>query len=756
MTKMGDPVRRREDFRFLTGAGRFAADLELPNALEACFVRAQVACGRIVSIDTSAALALPGVRAVLTGADADADGLGTIPTGAPVQNRNGTPFSEAPRPVLPAEQVHHVGQPVALIVAETRAIALEAADLVMVDIDDRPPALGCTTSPRIHDDIADNLAFDWGAGDFEAADRAVDACSHAVEITFHQNRMAGAPIEGRVAIGEYVADDPSVTLHLACQGAHTAHVMLSRFALKWPKEQLRVRVHDVGGGFGPKFFVYPEQAAVAWASWRLKATVRWVSERTESFVSETHARDQVVRTRLGFDESGRFQAISMQSDADMGAFLSSFAAGVPTDGLAKVLTGLYTIPVAGLHVRGFYTNTVPVDAYRGAGKPPGIYCLERLADMAAARLGMDRAEIRRINLVQPQALPYTTALGKVLDGGGDYPAALTHTVEAIDWHGFDARRKDSESRGLRRGIGLACNLHGIGGSTNETSRVTLGTDGRVTAWTGTQSTGQGHETVYAQILAERLQIPFDRIDVRQGDTALLRRGGGTGGSSSTTISGTTLARTADAVIRIAKDRAADHLETAAADIDYADGTFTVTGTDRRVSIFDLAETEPLEAEHDFADEVSAFPYGVVAAEVEIDPDTGQVTLARLVSCDDAGRIVNPLLLHGQSQGSLVQGVGQALLEHAVYEDGTGQLLAGSFMDYAMPRADDLPAIETSFIETLSPTNILGIRGIGELGANGAPAAVGNAVFHALTADGITDLEPPFTPARVWQALRKAT
>lgn len=754
---IGKSRLRKEDLRFVTGRGRYAADIEAGEALRVEFLRSPVAHGRIVELDADEARQVPGVIAILTGQEAEADGVGRIPTGVTVQNRDGSDMRPAPWPVLPTVKVHYVGQPVAVIVAETQAAAREALDLIMLDIDPLPVAMHGAAEPEIHADVPGNTSFDWQAGDFDAARAAVEAAPHMVEIEYRQNRMAGAPLEGRAGLAEIGPDGESVTLHLATQGANIAHAMIARAALGWPPERLRIVVPDVGGGFGPKFFTYPEQVALTWGAWRLKRSLRWVSERTESFVSESHARDQVVHARLGFDDDGRFLAIALETEADMGAFLSAFAAGNPTDGLAKILTGLYRIPAGGMRARGYFSNTVPVDAYRGAGKPPGVYCLERLADMAAARLGMDRAEIRRRNLLRPDELPHTTPLGKVLDGGSDYAEALDGTLGALDWPGADARKSESRARGRLRGVGLACNLHPIGGSSAETSKVTLSGDGGVVAWTGTQSTGQGHETVYAQILAERLQVPFEQISVRQGDTAELKRGGGTGGSSSTVISGTTLTRAADEAIRIARDRAAEKLEAAPQDLEYAEGVFTIAGTDRSIGIFDLAADEPIRAEHEFADEVAAYPYGVVGAEVEIDPDTGEVRLERLLTTDDAGRIVNPMLLEGQSQGALVQGAGQALMEHLVY-DQDGQVLSGSLMDYAMPRALDVPHVAANYVEHLSPTNILGIRGIGELGANGAPAAIANAVFDALAPLGgeATDLGPPFSAHRVWQAIRKMT
>lgn len=760
MTGMSDGIgagtRRREDERFVRGAGRYTDDLARADDLFGLFVRAEVAHGRILSATLEEARAVPGVVAILTGEDAKADGLGTLKTTAPVTNRDGTAMVEAYRPILPDGLVHHVGQPLALIVAETMAAARDAADLVWFEIED----LGAVTeagteSPALHGEAPGNLIFDWGAGDADATAAALAAAPHRVSLTLRTQRICGAALEGRVTVARPDPDADRIILTSASQGVHLLHSQITRNALHWPKEKLRVVTHDVGGGFGPKFFAYPEQAAIVWAASKLQRGVRWASSRTESFVSETHARPQLTEATLGFDSDGRFLALQVDAMADLGAFLSTFGPGNPTDSMAKVASGMYALPRISIRSRAWYTSTVPVDAYRGAGKPPMVVTLERLVDKAARALGMPVEEIRRRNLVQPDAMPWQTPLGMSYDGG-DYPAILDAALQKLDWQGFDARQADSASRGLLRGRGIACNMHPVGGATSETSSVTVNAaTGRIEAWTGTQSTGQGHETVFAQILAERLGIAADRIDVRQGDTDRLRRGGGTGGSSSTIISGATLSRTAEEVIRLGRQRAAERLETAVEDIEYLEGSFRVTGTDRQVSLFDLAADEPLAATHDFADSVAAFPHGVVIAEVEIDPDTGRIRLDRLGAVDDAGTIINPVLLAGQSQGALAQGVGAVMLEHAIYDPDSGQMLSGSLMDYCMPRADDLPALDVSFHETASSTNPIGARGIGEMGANGAPAAITNAVHDVLHRQGSdADLDPPFTAARVWQALRQ--
>jgi len=751
---MGSRTIRLEDTRFVRGEGRYTDDLADATALHGLFVRSEIAHGLIRNVSLDDARAVPGVVAVLAGRDAADDGLGTLTTTVPITNRDGSMMVEAMRPILPLTHVHHVGQPLALVIAESMAAARDAADLVDFDIEDLGAVtVAGTESPTLHDAAPDNMVFDWGSGDAAATAEAIRTAPHRVNVVLRSQRICGAALEGRAVVAAYDGTGERVVLTSAGQGVHLLHHQITRNALHWPKERLRVVTHDVGGGFGPKFFAYPEQAAMVWAAWKLQRTVRWTSARTESFVSETHARPQVTDATLAFDDDGRFLALGVDALADMGAFLSTFGPGNPTDSMAKVASGMYALPRIAIRSRAWYTSTVPIDAYRGAGKPPMVIALERLVDKAAITLGLSPDEIRRRNLVQPEDMPWRTPLGLTYDGG-DYPAMLDNALQALDWDGFAGRQADSAARGLLRGLGLACNMHPVGGVTAETSEVTVDArTGRIEAWTGTQSSGQGHETVFAQILADRLGLPISLIDVRQGDTDRLQRGGGTGGSSSTTISGATLARTADEVIRIGRQRAADRLETAEEDIEFAAGSFQVTGTDRRVSLFDLAADAPLKASQDFADSVASFPHGIVIAEVEIDPDTGHVRLDRLGSVDDAGRVINPALLAGQAQGALAQGVGAIMLENAVYDPDSGQLLSGSFMDYCMPRADDLPSIDTRYLETHSPTNPLGVRGIGELGANGAPAAINNAVHHVLRQRGnFADLDAPFLAERVWRAL----
>ena len=757
--KIGDSVTRLEDEAFITGQGRYTADLQTDGMKHAVFVRASVAHGRILDIETDDAVAMPGVVAILTGRDAAEDGLGTIPTIIPMKNRDGSDMFHAPRPVLPTDKVRYVGEPLALVIAETMAAARDAAEAVYIDVEELPPVMGASRSfadaeSVVHDGGPGNQAFDWAIGEEAATVDALDAAPHVVEFSFHQNRMAGVALEGRAVLAEYDQAADQVTLTSASQGVHMIHQILTGPALNWPRDRLRVISPDVGGGFGPKFFIYAEQAMLAWAARRLNCAMRWVSDRAESFSSETHARDQDTTARLGFDNDGRFLAIWTEATCDMGAYLSTFAPGIPTDGMAKVMASIYHIPAAWLNVRGAYTNTVPVDAYRGAGKPPMLFALERLIDLAARKLDMDAAEIRRRNLIPAEAMPYTTALGKTYDGG-NYPKAFDQAIGASGWMSYADRHAASRAKGLARGRSVIASMHGVGGLTTETSRVTIdGNAGGVTAWTGTQSTGQGHKTVYAQILSDRLGLPINDIAIKQGDTAMLARGGGTGGSSSMIISGSTLNRTAATIIEKGRARAADRLEAAESDIQFEDGTYTVTGTDLKVTLYDLSRDEPLQAEEDFQDSVAAFPYGVMVAEVELDPETGQVTLDRVLSVDDAGKVINPLLLAGQVHGGLAQGIGQALLEEVVYDED-GQILTGSFMDYGMPRADDLPSFDVGQIETLSSTSPIGMRGIGELPANGAPAAIANAIADALTEYGVAEVPQPARPDRIWRLIKEA-
>ncbi len=746
-------IPRLEDRRFLTGQGCFTDDLRFADALHACVVRSPHAHARIERIDTAAARAMPGVAAVLTGADVLADGLGLLRGIVPLPGA-----IEPPRRPLAIDRARHAGDPVALVVADTQAQARDAAERVDVDWTPLPAVVDAAAAlsagaPVLWDEAPGNRCVVWRQGDAAAVDAAFAGAARVVRITVRNNRLVGNAIEPRVAIGGWDAANDRAVLHTTSQGVHLIRQLLCDHVFGWPHERLRVVTPDVGGGFGPKFFLYPEQALVVWAARRLQRTVRWTSDRGEAFLSDTHARDQTATAQLAVDADGRFLAIRAEVVANLGAYVSTFGLGVPTDGMAKVLTGCYRIPAAQLTVTCAFTNTVPVDAYRGAGKPEALFLLERLIDVAARTTGHDPIELRRRNLIPASAMPYRTALGKLYDSG-DFPAALEQALVLADRDGFAARRAQAATAGRLRGFGVACYLHGTGGIADEVSEVEVGgdADAGVTVRVGTQSSGQGHATVFAQIVAQRLGLPVDSIHVVQGDTHIIAKGGGTGGSSSTIISGNTVARASDDLIEQGRERAADRLEAATADIEYARGRFHVVGTDRGVSLFEIAAAGPLVGSAAFQDNMLSFPAGAQAAEVEIDPQTGSVTLVALASSVDVGPPVNPMLVAGQMHGGLAQGIGQALMEHAVHDPATGQLVAGSLMDYALPRAADLPAFRHGTVETASPNNTLGFKGVGELGPIGAPPAVVNAIVDALADARVTHLEMPVTAETVWRAL----
>jgi carbon-monoxide dehydrogenase large subunit len=557
-------------------------------------------------------------------------------------------------------------------------------------------------------------------------------------------------METRAAWSAYDAADDLVTVTFSSQGVQIPHRLMCERVLDLPKDKLRLITQDVGGGFGPKYPISAESALIAWATRKLGRGLRWSADRAEHALSDSHSRDLVASAELALDADGRFLGVRVKAEANFGAYLSMFAPSIPTTGLAKVMSGLYRIPAMHILFDCAFTNTVPVDAIRGAGKPEALFLLERLIDIAAHETGRTPADLRRLNLLQPGDMPYKAATGYTYDAA-DCPALFEKALSTADQGGFTARRAASEAKGKLRGLGLACHLHGTGGIADEHAVIQVTPD-RLIAHAGTQSQGQGHETVFGQVIAETLGVPVERIEVRQGDTRTIPHGGGTGGSSSTIISGTTLKRAADVVIQRGRDLAAERLETAPADIAYRDGQFEVVGTDRRVGLFELAAWEPFEGDAKFADRIETYPTAVMVCEVEIDPDTGAITLDRVTEVADCGVVVNPRLLAGQLHGGIAHGVGNALMEEAKYDEETGQLLSATLMDYALPRADDLPALETATVATPSPNNFMGLKGVGELPTNGAPAAVANAVMDALRPFGVRHLDMPLTPEKVWQAL----
>ncbi|WP_372620334.1 xanthine dehydrogenase family protein molybdopterin-binding subunit [Falsiroseomonas sp.] len=754
---LGQPLRRIEDPRLLTGGGRFTANRASPGALHAAFVRSPHAHALVREVATQDALAMPGVVAVFTAADTLATGLGHSPAVTEIRDASGRRHVEPPRLPICPDRVRHVGEIVAMVVAETAHAARSGAEAVAVEYKSLPAVVSgeaalLPDAPQLHEGAPGNLVCDWRKGDEAAVRDALARAAHVARLRHRSPRILAGYMETRAALAEWNEAAQRITLTTPSQGVHVLQRILCDHILKLPRERLRVVTEDVGGGFGPKLPPYPEQALACFAAMRLKRDVLWVQDRTEHHLADTHARDLVADATLALDAEGRFLAIDVQAVANFGAYVSTVAPTIPTGGMAKVLTGLYAIPAAHIAMRCAFSNTAPVDAVRGAGKPEALVLLECLVDLAARQTGRDPVELRRLNLVPREAFPWRTALGYRYDSG-DYHALLDAALDVGDAAGYAARRTDSEARGLRRGRGVSCHLHGSGGWGDETSLVELLPDGSVLARTGTQSQGQGHATAYAQVLAAALGVEPARVRILQGDSATIPRGGGTGGSSSTIVSTTTLARAAEAAIEGGRDAAADLLEAAPADVEWQDGAYRIVGTDRRVGLFEVvARLGGLQGSADFADTVETWPAGIALCEVELDPETGEVWLDRFAAAVDAGTVVNPMLLAGQLHGGFAAGIGQALCEDARY-DADGQLLAATLMDYAMPRADTLPRFELVDVPVPSPNNPLGIKGVGELPTNGAPAAVANAVADALAGADATQLDLPLTAERVWRALR---
>jgi carbon-monoxide dehydrogenase large subunit len=758
---------RLEDARFLTGQGRFIADRHTGDMLQAYVLRSPVAHARIRTIAVDAARTMPGVAGVFTAADMAE--LGPLRCAVELTDKHGKRYVEPYRPVLAREAVKYVGEAVALVVGLTLEQARDAAEAITVDYEDLPAladprAALAPGAPQIWPEAPGNLMIDWQRGDAAATERAFAQAAHIVKLDTYNNRLIGGALETRGAIARHDPDRRVTSLWTPSQGAHFLRDLL-RKVFNEPRETLRVVTEDVGGGFGPKFYLYPEHALLVWAARQLGRTIAWQAERGENFQAEAHARDQWTEMAMALDRQGRILGLRVDAVANFGAYVSSFAPTIPTMGMAKVISGLYAIPAIHISMRGAFTNTVPVDAYRGAGKPETIFALERLVDMAADAVGIDRLELRRRNLITPQAMPYATATGFTYDSG-DFPALFERALRDADVAGFAVRRAASEAEGLKRGLGLSCYLHGTGGIADENSRVEVLANGRILVATGTQSTGQGHETTYAQGVAQALDVALEQIDVRQGDTATIASGGGTGGSSSTIISVTTIALATEKLVERAKALAAHLLEASPQDIVLREGQVEIAGTDRRLSLSELAVKAlsgavpenlrgPLAGEAKFADQIASFPSGVIVAEAEVDPDTGMVQIDRLVSVQDVGTVINQQLVDGQMHGGIVQGLGQALTENCAYDPDSAQLLSGSFMDYGMPRADNTPFIESITLALPSPNNALGIKGVGELGPIGAPPAIVNAIVDALKPLGVRHIDMPVTPARVWQAIQTA-
>jgi carbon-monoxide dehydrogenase large subunit len=755
--KLGQSIARREDRRFLTGRGRYADNTAPSEALAVLFVRSPHAHARIAGIDKEAALASPGVAAVYTAEDTAADKLGHLPAISEIKDNGGNRHREPAHLPMPVGKVRHVGDIVAMIVAGTLDQARDAADVLAVDYEELPVVVTVAQAlshgaPLVHDDVPGNLMCRWSKGDAAATDAAFARAAHVSKLSIRSPRQIVHYMETRAAWSAYDAASDLVTVTFGSQGVQIPHRLMCERVLNVGKDRLRLVTEDVGGGFGPKYPIYAEPVLIAWATRKLGRGLRWSADRAELALADSHSRDLVATGELALDAAGKFLAVRVKAQANYGAYVSMFAPTIATTGMAKVISGLYRIPAIRLDFDCGFTNTVPVDAIRGAGKPEALFLLERLVDIAAHETGRSPIELRRLNLLEPQDMPYAAASGYTYDAA-DCRRLFEAALGQADAAGFDARRVASEAAGKRRGLGLSCHLHGTGGIADEHVVVKVEPD-RLVARVGTQSQGQGHETIFAQVLSAALGVPVDRIEIRQGDTLSIPHGGGTGGSSSTIISGTTLARAADVVIQRGRDLAAERLETAPADIAYREGAFEVVGTDRRVGLFELAAHKPFEGDALFADKIESFPTGVMVCEVEIDPETGATRIDRFTAVADTGVVVNPTLLKGQMHGGIVHGLGNALMEEAIYDEQTGQLLSGTLMDYALPRADDVPDLHVGAITTPSPNNFLGMKGVGELPTNGAPAALGNAIADALRSLGVRHLDMPITAAKVWKALNR--
>ena len=765
---IGQAVSRVEDPRLLTGRGRYTDDINRPGQATAFVLRSPHAHARIEAIDASAASAAPGVLAVLSGEDVAADGLGDLPCSMDISNRDGTPRAQVPRPILAQGRVRHVGEPVALVVAESPDQARDAAELIEVDYAELPVIVDTAAAardgaPLVWDHVPGNICFDWEQGDAAAVEAGIAGAAHVARLELVNNRLVVNSMEPRAALADTDAVSGRSTLYTPCQTVVGLRNELAEEVLRLDPSRLRVVSTDVGGGFGMKIFLYPEQCLVVWASRRLGRPVKWTSERTEAFMSDSQGRDNVSEAELGLDQDGRFLALRVTTYAALGAYLSGAGPFVPTEAGTNMLVGLYRTSAVYVNVKGVFTNTVPVDAYRGAGRPEAAYLVERLVDAAARETGLTPDEIRRRNFIG--RFPYTTPLGDTYDSG-DFTALMEACMEAAAWSGAEARRHEAARRGRLGGIGMACYIEKCGGGPAETVRLEFAEDDSVAIYIGNQSNGQGHETAYAQVLSDRLGIDAASIRLVQGDSDLVESGL-TGGSRALSVGGAAILGAAAQVIEKGRTVAANAMEAAAADIEFADGRFTVAGTDRSMTVFEAARAarDPanlaagmapgLDEVHKRQPEASTFPNGCHICELEVDPDTGAVAITRYTVVDDFGAVINPSLLAGQVHGGIVQGVGQALLEHTVYDPATGQLLSGSFTDYALPRADDVLEFDFATRNVPCTTNPLGIKGAGEAGAIGAPPAVINALVDAMyRAAGIAHIDMPATPKRIWDALHR--
>jgi len=776
-TGIGAAVRRKEDIRFITGQGQYTDDVVRPGETRAVFVRSPHARAKIKSIDASEAKAAPGVVAVFTGAELANDKIGNLICGWMITSKDGSPMKMAPHPALAAETVNYVGDAVAVVIAETLAAGRDGAEKVRVDYEPLPAVTEtgkAKDGPQIHEVAAKNTIYEWSLGDAKAVDAAFASAKHVTQLDIVNNRLVPNAIEPRVALAEYDGGTEQLTLWNTSQNPHVARLVISAFVGMAPEHKLRVIAPDVGGGFGSKIFIYPEEVVCLWAARKVRRPVKWTAERAEAFITDAHGRDHVTHAEIALDEQGHMLALRAHTIANLGAYMSTFSSSVPTYLYATLLSGQYAIPQIYCEVDAVYTNTVPVDAYRGAGRPEATFVVERLVEVAAREMGIDPADIRKRNFIK--SFPYQTPVIMAYDTG-DYHASLKKAMEIADVKGFNKRKRESARRGKLRGLGYstyieACGIApskavgslGCGVGLWESAEVRVNPTGSVEVLTGCHAHGQGHETTFAQLVSERLGVPIENVSVVHGDTDKVQFGMGTYGSRSGAVGMSALVKALEKVEAKAKKVASHVLEASESDIEFKDGKFTVAGTDKSASWGDVTlqayvahkipwqDVEPGLSEGAFYDPANfTFPAGCHICEVEVDADTGKVTIANWTAVDDFGTLINPMIVEGQVHGGIAQGVGQALLECAIY-DKNGQLVNGSLMDYAMPHAHDLPSFKVDTTETKTPSNPLGLKGCGEAGAIASPAAVINAITDAI---GSEDLAMPATANAVWAALQRA-
>jgi aerobic carbon-monoxide dehydrogenase large subunit len=776
---IGQSVVRREDARFLTGRGQYTDDITLHGQTHAYFLRSPHANANIKSLSTTAAATAPGVLGIFTGEHFKA--VGGLPCGWLINNIDGTPMKEPKHPVLADGKVRYVGDRVALIVAETLEHAKAAAALIDVEYDVLPAVIdiGNITGSggTVHAEVPDNRCYQWHIGaDAAAMDEAFKGAAHISKLTYRNNRLVPNAMEPRAANAAYNPSDDSYTLYVANQNPHVERLLMCAFVLGIPEHKMRVVAPDVGGGFGSKIFLYGEETALVWASKQIKRPIKWTCERSEAFLSDAHGRDHLTTAELALDKDGKFLGLRVNTTANMGAYLSTFASAVPTILYATLLAGQYATPKISCTVTAVFTNTSPVDAYRGAGRPEATYTIERIVETAAREMGIDPAELRRRNFIK--TFPYATPVGLTYDTG-DYEATMSAAIKLADVAGFEARKAASAAKGMKRGLGYSAYIEACGIAPSsvagalgaraglfEAGEVRVHPTGKVTVFTGSHSHGQGHETTFAQVVADKLGIPLEDITIEHGDTGKVLFGMGTYGSRSLAVGGTAIVKALDKVIAKGKKIAAHLMEASDADVVFENGVFKVAGTDKNVPFASVSLTayvphnfphdklEPGLNENAFYDPSNfTYPAGTYICEVEIDPATGVVRVDRFTACDDFGNVINPMIVEGQVHGGLAQGIGQALMENCVYDPESGQLLTGSYMDYAMPRADDLPNFQVHTVKGTPCThNPLGVKGCGEAGAIGSPPALINAVCHAL---GVKDMPMPASPHNVWKAIQAA-